>query len=73
MRQGMKNCTPKLNPAKDFGKVLGIALVRPPRLLATQPIIMSIAAYMAYLSGLVHLVLPTFPGLWKGVYHESGK
>jgi MFS family permease len=51
---------------KTLGKALGVALVRPFRLLATQPIIQVIAVYMAYLFGLLYLILSTFPGVWEG-------
>jgi len=51
--------------------ILGRALCRPFRLLGTQPIIQVIAVYMAYLYGLMYLLLSTFPGLWEDVYHES--
>jgi MFS family permease len=30
-----------------------------------------LAVYMAYLYGLMYLVLSTFPGLWENEYHES--
>lgn len=56
---------------KTFVKVLQIALVRPFRLLATQPIIQVITVYMAYLFGLFYLLLSTFPGVWEGGYGET--
>lgn len=62
----------EIEPGKRLLQGPGVALVRRPLFLATQSIIMFIAAYVAYLPGLVSLVLPTFPGLWGGVYHESG-
>ena len=40
-------------------------------MLGTQVIIQVLALYMAYLYGLMYLVLSTFPGLWEGEYHES--
>ena len=52
-------------------KVLEIALIRPFRMLATQPIVQVIALYMAYLFGLLYLLLTTFPGVWQGIYGES--
>jgi hypothetical protein len=39
--------------------------------LGTQIIIQVLALYMAYLYGLMYLVLSTFPSVWQGVYHES--
>ncbi|XPT03485.1 hypothetical protein M3J09_012577 [Ascochyta lentis] len=45
--------------------------VRPFRMLLTQPIIQFLAFYMAYVYGLMYLVLSTFPNLWSEIYHES--
>jgi hypothetical protein len=44
------------SPDRTLGKVLRTALVRPFRLLGTQPIIQALALYMAYLYGLMYLV-----------------
>lgn len=40
-------------------------------MLFTQPIIQVIAVYMAYLYGLMYLLLSTFPRLWTTSYHQS--
>ncbi|OKL57697.1 hypothetical protein UA08_07061 [Talaromyces atroroseus] len=55
-----------------WGK-LRVSLVRPFRLLATQPLIQFLAVYMAFLYGLVYLVLSSFPSLWTNpaYYNES--
>jgi multidrug resistance protein len=58
-------------PDKTLGKTLRTGFVRPFRLISTQPIIQVLAVYMAYLYGLVYLVLSTFPILWEGTYGES--
>jgi len=50
---------------------LKTSMVRPFKMLFTQPIIQVLAVYMAYLYGLCYLVLSTFPGLWTGKYGES--
>ncbi len=50
---------------------LQIALVRPIRLLATQPIVQLIATYMSYIFGLFYLILTSFPTVWQEIYHES--
>lgn len=50
---------------------LGQAMVRPFRLLFTQPIVQALAAYMSYIYGLCFLVYATFPDLWLYDYHES--
>ncbi|KAK4981499.1 hypothetical protein LTR66_009944 [Elasticomyces elasticus] len=51
--------------------LFGGALMRPARMLTTQPIIMVIALYMAYLFGTTYLILTTFPVIWTEVYRES--
>ncbi|TQB75842.1 hypothetical protein MPDQ_001442 [Monascus purpureus] len=58
---------------KTLVKLLRVSLVRPFRLLATQPIIQALACYMAYVYGLMYLMLSTFPELWTNpkYYHES--
>lgn len=59
------------NPDRTLGNVLRTALIRPFRLLGTQPIVQVLALYMAYLYGLMYLVLSTFPTLWENTYHEN--
>ncbi|RDH30347.1 FAD binding domain-domain-containing protein [Aspergillus welwitschiae] len=58
---------------KTFGQVMRAALIRPFRLLSTQPIVQALAAYMAYIYGTMYLVLSTFPSLWTSpeYYNES--
>jgi MFS family permease len=55
-----------------WGK-LSVSLVRPFRLLATQPLIQFLAVYMAFLYGLMYLVLSSFPSLWTSpaYYNQS--
>lgn len=59
------------DPNKTIVNTLKIALARPFRLLFTQPIVIILACYMAYLYGLMYLVLSTFPRLWSEQYHQS--
>lgn len=59
------------DPNRTFSKHLKTAMVRPFRMIATQPIVQVLACYMAYVYGLMYLVLSTFPSLWTDVYHES--
>ncbi|KAK8202265.1 hypothetical protein M8818_005792 [Zalaria obscura] len=59
------------DPNKTFSVHLRTALFRPFRLLATQPIVQALAIYIAYVYGIMYLVLSTFPGLWTGYYGES--
>ena len=47
------------------------ALIRPFKLLGTQPIVQVLALYMAYLFGVLYILLSTFPMLWTDRYHES--
>ncbi|KAB8264936.1 major facilitator superfamily domain-containing protein [Aspergillus pseudonomiae] len=51
--------------------ILRGSLVRPFKLLTTQPIVQFIAVYMAFMYGLMYLVMATFPTLWTGPYNES--
>jgi multidrug resistance protein len=59
------------SPDKTFFKILETALQRPFKLLGTQPIVQVLACYMAYLYGLMYLMLSTFPTLWSMRYHQS--
>ncbi|KAF3105063.1 hypothetical protein TWF594_005654 [Orbilia oligospora] len=56
---------------RKLSKILRKALVRPFILLGTQPIVQFMAAYMAFLYGMLYLVLSTFPVLWEGKYGQS--
>ena len=50
---------------------IGDALIRPSRMFATQPIVQVIALYMAYLFGVIYLIIVAFPMVWTDVYSES--
>ena len=52
-------------------KVLKIALIRPFRLLGTQPIVQAVAVYLAFIYGLMYLIFSTFPSVWAQAYNES--
>lgn len=54
-----------------FAHRLGQALLRPMTLMATQVIIIVMGLYMAYLYGLMYIVLTTFPKLWTQDYGQS--
>ncbi|KAF3401926.1 Efflux pump vrtL [Penicillium rolfsii] len=58
---------------KTLAQVLRTSLIRPFRLLLTQSIVQVVACYMAYVYGIMYLVLSTFPSLWTGeaYYNES--
>ncbi|KAF2460448.1 MFS multidrug transporter [Lineolata rhizophorae] len=59
------------SPDRTLIKLLATSFQRPFRMLATQPIIQLLALYMAYIYGLMYLVLTTYPVLWADTYHES--
>ena len=59
------------SPDRALGRMLATSLLRPFRLLGTQPIVQVVALYMAYLYGTMYLVLSTFPVIWSDSYHES--
>lgn len=52
-------------------QLLRSSMVRPVKLLGTQPIIQAWSLYCAYLYGLLYLVIATFPNVWTDTYHES--
>jgi MFS family permease len=58
----------------DRWKVLAakwrVALPRPFRLLATQPLLQMMALYAGYIFGLDYLAITTFPKVWLKFYHE---
>ncbi|KAK4871168.1 hypothetical protein LT330_000405 [Penicillium expansum] len=58
---------------KTLPEVLRSSLIRPFRLLFTQPIVQVLALFMAYIYGIMYLVLSTFPTLWTSpnYYNES--
>jgi MFS family permease len=58
-------------PPKSLLSSIGGALVRPARMITTQPIVQVIALYMAYLFGVTYLIFATFPVIWSEVYGES--
>ena len=59
------------HPERTLANTMKRSLIRPFKLLGTQPIVQALAIYMAYLYGLMYLVLSTFPDLWEQQYHES--
>ncbi|KOS21631.1 putative transporter [Escovopsis weberi] len=56
---------------KTRRQTLLIALTRPFRMLATQPIVQLLSLYMMYIYGLIYLVLSTFASLWATEYGEA--
>jgi MFS family permease len=70
---GNPNLYAELNKEKSVVAKLRTSLSRPFILLATQPTVQVCAVYMAYLYGLVYLVISSFPGLYtsKDYYGQS--
>lgn len=56
---------------KKFTQILITNLVRPLRFFVTQPIILFMAMYMAFLYGTLYLLITTYPTLWAEEYHQS--
>ncbi|KAJ5990223.1 MFS general substrate transporter [Penicillium canescens] len=59
------------SPDRTFGQELRKNLVRPLRMLFTQPAIQALALYRGYQYGLMYLVLASFPMVWEVVYRED--
>lgn len=61
------------NTQISFGKKMRESLARPFKLFFTQPIIVALALYRAYLYGLTYLVISTFPMLFTSpkYYNQS--
>jgi MFS family permease len=54
-----------------LAKKLKLAMIRPLRMLVTQPIVPLVSAYMAYHFGVYCLVISTFANVWTARYHQS--
>lgn len=59
------------NPSETTIFRLKLSLVRPFKMLGTQVIIQTLSIYMAYLYGMMYLILSTYPALWTNAYQES--
>lgn len=70
---GNENLYAEFSDQQSMVKKLEHSLARPMRLLTTQPIIIALALYMAYLYGLVYLVISSFAQLYTSpdYYNES--
>lgn len=58
-------------PDRTLGKTLRVSFSRPFIMLGTQIIVQVLAVYMAFLYGLMYLMLSTFPRLWTVEYGET--
>ncbi len=52
-------------------QLLHTSLIRPFKLLGTQPIVQVWSLYCAYLYGILYLLIATFPTVWTDYYGES--
>lgn len=52
-------------------QLLRTSLIRPFKLLGTQPIVQVWSLYCAYLYGILYLLIATFPTVWTEYYGES--
>jgi len=52
-------------------QLLRTSIVRPFKLLATQPVVQVWSLYCAFLWGLLYLLIATFPTVWTDTYGES--
>ncbi|KAL9117259.1 MAG: hypothetical protein Q9187_006205 [Circinaria calcarea] len=59
------------HPERSRSNMVKRSLYRPFKLLSTQPIVQVLAIHLAFLYGLIYLVLSTFPPLWEQRYNES--
>jgi MFS family permease len=55
----------------SLSKTLLYGFVRPLKMAFTQPVIVALALYLAYIWGLLYFLLSTFGTLWQEKYHES--
>ncbi|CRG86171.1 Alpha-galactosidase [Talaromyces islandicus] len=61
------------NPQRSITKTLSLSLRRPFILITTQPIVQALSVFMAYIYGLMYLMLASFPDLFTSpeYYGES--
>lgn len=56
---------------EPFHKRIFTAITRPIVMLFTNPIIIGLGFYMAFVYGFMYLMLVTFPALWTDIYHYT--
>lgn len=62
----------ELEPERNgTAEILKESMVRPTKLILTQPIVQYLALYMGLIYGIIFLMLSTFPDLWTTQYNES--
>lgn len=70
---GNEDLYAEMSNRQSLVKKLETSMIRPFKLLFTQPIIIALATYMAYLYGLIYLVISSFSSLFvsPAYYNES--
>ncbi|KAL5480633.1 hypothetical protein ACEPAI_1904 [Sanghuangporus weigelae] len=63
--------TPYQGMDRNWKHVFKKAIIRPFVLFAYEPIIQLLGVYMAFVYGLVYLILTTVPGIFENVYGET--
>ncbi|CCL98322.1 uncharacterized protein FIBRA_00316 [Fibroporia radiculosa] len=58
-------------PERVWKQLILKAMVRPFVLLIQEPIIQLVALYLAFIYGVIYLVLTTIPDIFSNVYHEN--
>jgi MFS transporter, DHA1 family, multidrug resistance protein len=56
----------------DFRELLEKNFSRPLRMLVTEPIVLLLSVYMAFIYGLLYLMLTAYPLIFQGVHHFNG-
>ncbi|RDX51047.1 MFS polyamine transporter [Lentinus brumalis] len=56
---------------RDYRHFFFVAICRPFVLAAQEPIIQALGLYMAFIYGIIYLVLATIPQIFTNVYHET--
>jgi DHA1 family multidrug resistance protein-like MFS transporter len=56
----------------DFRELIERNFSRPLRMLTTEPIVLLLSLYMAFIYGLLYLFLTAYPLVFQGVYHFNG-
>lgn len=57
-------------PDDSMVQVLKTNMIRPLKMLATQPVVQVLALYQGYLYGNIYIIYAYFPTLWTGPYGE---
>lgn len=60
-----------LHDSVSLTQLLCTSLIRPLKLLGTQPIVQVWSLYCAYIYGILYLLIATFPNVWTEIYGET--